>query len=69
MQNKANLARPKMNTRPIKTKDYEKRWAFRVEQKQSQTKPIKANFQGRVKWTPASLQKKGCNGKGNTLHP
>jgi hypothetical protein len=40
MQNKANFCKVKMNARPIKTKDYEKRWALRVEQKQSQSNPI-----------------------------
>jgi len=40
LQNKANFCKAKMNARPIKTKDYEKKWALRVEQKQSQTNPI-----------------------------
>jgi hypothetical protein len=40
MQNKANSARPKMNASSIITKYYEKRWALRGEQKQSQSKPI-----------------------------
>jgi hypothetical protein len=40
LQNKANLYQAKMNARPIMTKDYENRWAFGVEQKQSQSKPI-----------------------------
>jgi hypothetical protein len=40
MQNKANFHQAKMNAKPIKTKDYEKRCAFRVQQKQSQSNPI-----------------------------
>jgi hypothetical protein len=40
MQNKPNFHKAKMKAKPTKTKDYEKRWALRVEQKQSQTKPI-----------------------------
>jgi hypothetical protein len=40
LQNKANFHQAKMNAKPIKTKDYEKRCVFRVQQKQSQSKPI-----------------------------
>jgi hypothetical protein len=40
LENKANLAKPKMNASSVATKDYEKRCTFRVEQKQSQSKPI-----------------------------
>jgi hypothetical protein len=40
MQNKANFCKGQMNANSIITRDYEKRWALRVEQKQSQSNPI-----------------------------
>jgi hypothetical protein len=49
MQNKANFRKGQMNIKPIKTKDYEKRWAFTVEQKQSQTKPRRRPLAGSSK--------------------
>ena len=65
LQNKANFHQAKINARPIPTKDYEKRCAFRVRQKQSQSNPIKANFRP-AKTNASFFAKKGNNGKGNS---
>jgi len=57
MQNKANFPQAEMNTSSIITNDYEKRCAFRVEQKQSQTKPISKQKSGdRRKKTAVTVQ-------------